>query len=200
MAEQAAWSDQVQGMMNSWTEAQRKFYEGWMDAASKSSEQATAQMKNMESGSWQDWFTRWQESSQQSMDAWQALAKKSLDTQLGWSKDDPFGGMFAGSSEQMKAMAATFTTQTNEMMQAWNSFQTKLWEGWFGVAKAVQAEGGTGSWKEGYDQWQKMAKESFDAWQDLTRKSTEIQAQWARTAAEAGKKSTSSAKAAPKSA
>jgi hypothetical protein len=32
-----------------------------------------------------------------------------------------------------------------------------------------------------------MAKESFDAWQELTRKSAEIQAQWARTAAEAGK-------------
>ena len=96
-------------------------------------------------------------------------------------------------------MAATFTTQTNDMMQAWNSFQTKLWQGWFGVAKAVQAEGGTGSWKEGYDQWQKMAKESFDAWQELTRKSAEIQAQWAKTAAEAGK-STSSTKAAPKSA
>ncbi|HZJ03724.1 MAG TPA: hypothetical protein VFE20_08660 [Thermoleophilia bacterium] len=190
MAEQAAWTDQVQGMMNSWNEAQRKFYEGWMDAASKTSEQATAQMKNMESGSWQDWFTRWQESAQQSMDAWQTLAKKTLDTQLDWSQQDPFGGMVTGSSEQMKSMAATWTDQTTEMMQAWNSFQTKLWEGWFGVAKAAQEGAGTGSGKEWYDQWQKVAKESFDAWQDLTRKSTEIQAQWAKTAAEAGKKGT----------
>jgi hypothetical protein len=132
------------------------------------------------------------------MEAWQTLAKKSLDTQLDWSQRDPFGGMFNGSSEQMKGMAATWTNQTNEMMQAWNSFQTKLWEGWFGVAKAAQAGAGTGSWKEWYDQWQKVAKESFDAWQELTRKSTEIQAQWARTAAEAGKGT--AAKATPKGA
>lgn len=195
MAEQAAWSDQVQGMMSSWNEAQRKFYEGWMDATSKASEQATAQVKNMEHGSWRDWFTRWQESAQQSMDAWQSLAKKSLDTQFDWSQRDSFGGTFAGSSEQMKSMAATWTTQTNEMMQAWNSFQTKLWEGWFGVAKALQAEGGTGSGKEGYERWQQMARESFDAWQELTRKSTEIQAQWAKTAAEAGKGTSAKASA-----
>ena len=187
VTDQPTWSDQVQGMMGSWIGAQRKFYEGWMEAATKTSEQAAAQVKNMEQGSWRDWFTRWQESAQQSMDAWQSQAKKALDTQLDWAVHDPFGGAFAGGSDQMNKMAALWTTQTNEMMQAWNVFQTKLWEGWFGVAKAVQVGGVTESGKEWYDRWQQMAKDSFDAWQELTRKSAETQAQWAKAAAEAGK-------------
>ncbi len=175
MSTESNFTDQVQQMMQAWTDAQKKVWEGWMTTATGAGGTA---------GNSQEWLSRWQDAASRSLDAWQEQARKALSSQAEWLHSDAFTSIVPGASEQTKRLAASWAEQSNAMLGAWTDFQRQLLEGWFGVAAAGGQQPGPDSAKEWFARWQDMATKSFEAWQDLARKASEAQAAWARSASE----------------
>lgn len=173
MSTESNFADQVQQMMQAWTDAQKKVWDGWM---------ATVAGTGGSAGNSEDWFARWQETATTSLDAWQEQARKALASQADWVRSDAFTAMMPGGSEQTKRLAASWAEQSTAMLAAWTDFQRRLLEGWFGLASAAGRPPGTDSAKEWFARWQDMATKSFEAWQDLARKAADAQAAWAREA------------------
>jgi hypothetical protein len=75
----ASWTEQTLAVMKSWTEAQRKLWASWFGAA------ATMAQSSQEPGS--EWYKGWQDAAKRSMDAWDELTRKTMETQAEWFKD-----------------------------------------------------------------------------------------------------------------
>lgn len=63
------WREQSEQMMRVWTEAQRRVWEGWMDAARKASPAA------MPGADWKDWTAQWQETAKNALESWRRGAQ-----------------------------------------------------------------------------------------------------------------------------
>lgn len=160
-------------MMKGWTESQRKMWEGWMSTTAD----LGAQQNPMS-----DWMAKWQETSQQSLAAWEDLVRKTVEGQGKYASSDAFAKAWPGAEEDVKRMAQTWTEQTLSMMTAWTDAQRKLWDDWFSAAtQAAKAPGtaGPGDW---FARWQESAKASVAAWEELSRKTMETQASWQKAA------------------
>jgi class III poly(R)-hydroxyalkanoic acid synthase PhaE subunit len=63
------WNEQAQLMAKSWTEIQKKLWEGWIDAGAQHGASGAS------AGVWTDWITQWQKMAQQALEAWSAGAE-----------------------------------------------------------------------------------------------------------------------------
>ena len=63
------WNEQAQQMVKSWTETQKKLWEGWTDAATQHGASGTP------AGLWTDWISQWQKMAQQTLGTWTAGAE-----------------------------------------------------------------------------------------------------------------------------
>jgi hypothetical protein len=63
------WTEQTQEMMRSWTETQKRLWEGWVDAGTKAAAPTTG------SGAWGDWFSQWQQMARRNLEAWTSGAE-----------------------------------------------------------------------------------------------------------------------------
>jgi len=183
------WMEQSLEMMKSWTDMQKRMWQGWLDAS--------AGLGKTEDNPLSEWVARWQETAQKSMDTWEELTRTFVENEGKWAGSDAAAGYWPGKEDEIKKMTASWTEQTLAVMKAWTEAQRKLWDSWFAAAAdmAKSAKGPGGDWYEG---WQDAAKRSMDAWDELSRKTMETQADWFKgwqqPAADAGKKSDSGKK------
>ena len=73
------WVDQTTAMMKTWTVAQKTLWDNWFSVADN-----MAKAAQTPGGS--EWLERWQTTARQSMDAWEALSRKTMETQADWFK------------------------------------------------------------------------------------------------------------------
>ncbi|MCC5858761.1 MAG: hypothetical protein JJT90_11440 [Ectothiorhodospiraceae bacterium] len=78
-----AYSEQVQTMMQGWTESQRQLWSAWFES-----------MRDMDP---QRPSTAWEEESRQVMEAWQQAAERARETLDNWARSMPLAGLDAGS-------------------------------------------------------------------------------------------------------
>lgn len=162
------WMEQSLEMMKSWTETQRKMWEGWMSTAGELGGQQNPMT---------DWMTQWQKTAEQSLNAWEDLGRKMVEQQGQYASSEAGRAGWPGAdSEEMKRMTESWTEQTLAMMKAWTDAQRKLWNDWFGaVSDAAKTQGVGGDW---FKRWEESARASMDAWEELSRKTAETQVSW----------------------
>jgi hypothetical protein len=163
------WMEQSVEMMKSWTDMQKKMWEGWLDASSG--------LGKPEENPLGEWIARWRETSDKSLEAWQDLVRKTVQTQGKWAGSDAAAGYWPGKEQDVKKMAESWTEQTLAVMKAWTVAQKKLWDDWFTAASNI-AKSGKAPNDEWYERWQDAARTSMDAWDKLTRKTLETQSEW----------------------
>ncbi|HJW76250.1 MAG TPA: hypothetical protein VJ787_11395 [Thermoleophilia bacterium] len=73
-----SWTEQTLAVMKSWTVAQKQLWDDWFAAATNMAKSAKAPND--------DWYERWQDAARTSMDAWDKLTRKTLETQSEWFK------------------------------------------------------------------------------------------------------------------
>lgn len=155
------WMEQSTETMRTWADMQKRMWEGWLDASS-----GLGQVDDNPLG---EWVTRWQETSQKSLAAWEDLVREMIETQGKWAASDSVTGYWPGKEQDIKKMAESWTEQTLTVMKAWTVAQKKLWDDWFATASniAKSAKAPEDDW---YKRWQDAARTSMDAWDELTRK------------------------------
>lgn len=166
------WMQQSLDMMKSWSDMQKKMWEGWVDAASGLGQ---AQGNPMD-----EWVGRWQETVQKSMDVWEDLARSMVETETTWAGSQAAAGVWPGREDDVRKMSKVWAEQTTNLMTAWAEAQRALWNAWFNVASSM-AKAGQGPGTESFDQWQEAARTSMDHWEELSRKAMESQAEWLRS-------------------
>lgn len=179
------WTEQALDLMKTWTETQRKLWEGWFDLAGQSGSE--------QKGVAGDWFAQWQEATRKSIETWQTLTDRSLDAQAEWVKTDNFASMFPQGSEEARKLTAAWSEQTVSIMRTWAESQRRLWGALFDLATNVgQTEKGVaGDW---FGQWEKMTRQSLASWDELVKQAMETQRTWVDSLATNGVSATASPK------
>lgn len=163
------WIQQSVETMKSWSDMQKKMWEGWLDSS--------AGFGKADENPLGEWISRWSETSQKSVEAWEDLARKMVEMQGKVAGSDAVAGYWPGKEQDVKKMAESWTEQTLVIMKAWTAAQKKLWDDWFATASRIaeSAQAPTDDW---YAKWQDAARTSMDAWDTLTRTTLETQSDW----------------------
>lgn len=163
------WTKQTEEALQSWADAQKQLWSGWVDAAGQQVNQ-----------------TQLTDTWRKAVDTWEEAVKNGLKAQDEWSRT---------LSENMAAVPnvpkdiQVWANQTQEVGAHWNTAQKDLWESYFGmVRKAVPVKAlGTVEAEN-----QKL----FDTLQAAVEKITAAQSEWGQMwteqAAKAAPKATAS--------
>jgi hypothetical protein len=181
------WMEQSLEMMKSWSDMQKKMWDGWMAAAT---DLGTAKDNPMD-----EWTARWQDTMKKSMDVWEDLVRTVVDAESKWTTSEAASSFWPGREDDVKKMMKVWADQTSAMMKSWTDAQRTLWDSWYGMASSA-AKSAQSPANEWFERWQTTTRDSMKAWEDLSRTTMEKQADWLKTwttAAEAGKKTGASA-------
>ena len=82
------WMEQSVEMMKSWTDMQKRMWQGWLDAS--------AGLGKADDNPLGEWVARWQETAQKSMDVWEELTRKFVENEGKWAGSDATAGYWPG--------------------------------------------------------------------------------------------------------
>lgn len=148
------WTKQVDEMVKTWTGAQQKMWENWIEAM---------QMMSSPQSAGNVW--------EKTVDAWRETVKKALESQVSWTK--LWAENMTANPNTPKEMG-DWAKQVLDMTQAWTDAQAQMSDNWFEVMKKADPMTVAKLWD------QDQAKKMLQAWQDASQKAMEAQREWAR--------------------
>lgn len=154
------WSDQMQDMMKTWMNTQRRMWDGFFDTMQ---------------GAGQSQFSRvWEQTLDVGEKAMQNTYKAQADWMQAWLEG-------LESVEGMPESGVEYAKQFQEMAQRWGESQQKLLANWFEMLRNLDPN-------RKPDSWESTVDKMFKAWQDTTQKIMDTQMEWMRSWAGAAKK------------
>jgi hypothetical protein len=156
------WAKQTEDTFKSWADMQRKMWDDWMKGIQNLGRSQPEQV--------------WDKT----LDAWEDSVKRTLDTQIEWTRAWADGlSSVKGTPSEM----AEWARQGQEMATRWGETQRQLWQNWFETVRKLRPSAFGGS-------WDREGQRFVQAWQDAVHKALEAQAEWMRfwTVGQAGEK------------
>ncbi|HKJ94543.1 MAG TPA: hypothetical protein VKA32_02810 [Gammaproteobacteria bacterium] len=151
------WQTQMEQMISSWTDTQRRMWDQWMEAVrgvAPGAEQVQAQYH-------------------QQLDAWEKAVREALERQQEWVQNLQ-GGMM---DEQAGRKAAEqWMQQVQENMSRWTEAQSELWNS---LLKSMGESGGNMPWARG-------TEDVVKAWQDAASKAQATMEEWSKSMGASG--------------
>ena len=144
------WTKQSQEMLQTWTDTQKKMWDGWLQTVQKSG----APFQNNEI---------WQKT----IETWESTVNSTLSAQSEWMQK--WTGTL-NSQENVPDQFVKWAGQTEKMMEQWSSTQKQMWESWFEMMKKADLS----KMAETFDA---EGKKAFEAWQQSAQKLQETQEQ-----------------------
>lgn len=160
-----SWDKQMEEIVNSWTDMQRRMWNGWMESVTQFSREQP-QSRGITGADYQ-----------KHLQAWEASVKEALEAQSQWARR---WSETVGREEPTTDMAAQWTEKLQEMMKGWTDSQYQLWEAWFESIRNMDPE-------RAKDQWGKEGEQVMEAWHQAAERAQETLTDWARQAQEAGR-------------
>lgn len=145
------WSKQTQDMFKSWTDAQTKTWNTWLDTVKSFDPSQPGQ-------AWE-----------KTVDAWQQSVKNTLSAQVEGSR---IWAESVSSIQGAPKETANWAQQVQDMTQRWTDLQTQMWDNWFDVMKKADIDKFNTFGKEGSGM--------MGPWQDMSKKMMDAQAEWIR--------------------
>jgi hypothetical protein len=146
------WSKQTQDMFKTWTDVQRKTWEGWFDT-----------VKNFDPAQPSQIWAK-------TVDAWQESIKNTLSAQVEGSR---IWAENIGSIKGAPKETAAWAQQIQETTVRWTDMQQQMWDNWFEVMRKTDPSKYVGKWDT-------EGQTFFKSWQDMMQKSMDVQADWTR--------------------
>jgi hypothetical protein len=146
------WTKQTQDLFKTWTDVQKRTWEGWLDTVKSFDASQPGQI----------WV--------KTIDAWQETIRNTLAAQVEGSR---IWTQNITSIQGAPKESADWAQQVQEMTKRWTDMQQQMWDNWFEIMKKTDPSKFAGKWDiEG----QPLIK----GWQEMIQKSTDTQAEWAR--------------------
>jgi len=143
---------QAEEMVRSWTDVQKKMWEGWLTP-----------MQGLQGAAAQNEYTR-------ALETCEGSVRKALDAQVEWTKMWA-EGLSAG--QATTEVAATAAKRTHEMMKLWTDAHKQLWDNWFTTLRQLDP-----SRMAAAGIWEKESQKVIQMWQDAAKAAQEAMAQW----------------------
>jgi hypothetical protein len=146
------WAKQAEEMAKTWTDMQRKVWDGWLEA-----------MQGMTTPQPTAW--------ERTVETWEKAFDSLLKAQGEWVKMWAEG---IGGQENAPEDMARWASQVQEMTANWVAFQGELWKGWFGMARRFDPADMAGT----PSRWTADAQNMMQQWQEQMAKTWETQLDW----------------------
>jgi len=150
--EKMDWNKQAEEMVRTWTDVQKKMWEGWLAPV----QAATDRAGENEYG--------------KALETWETSVKRALEAQVDWTRLWAEG---LGAGKAGTEAAANAAQQAHEMMKLWTDAHKQLWENWFTALRQLDPTrlgGATG--------WEHEAQRVMQLWQDAAKSAQEAMAEW----------------------
>ena len=155
------WNTQFEEMMKTWTDTQKKVWDGYFETIQGLNKPASTRM--------------WEKTVSMGEDMFKDLLKTQLQGVTAWV--DGLAKM-----EGVPAQVVESARQFQEMTARWNKTQTELIENWFGMMKKFTPSNPAEAWTE-------MPQAMFKPWQDAFETVMDAQMKWMNTWMQQAKKS-----------
>lgn len=154
-----SWQEQIEQMLGTWTQAQRRLWDHWLEAV----KDFNGLPQGSTPGRWQGY--------QDSLDAWERSVKRALDAQQAWTRSwtEPLLG-----EEQAPESTLRWARQIQETMRGWSEAQKQLWNAWFDSIKGMDPEAVNA-------RWETEGQEIIRAWQEATQRAQDALDEWMRS-------------------
>ena len=151
------WNKQMEEMMSTLTETQRRMWDNWLETVKRFSND----MPQGGAGPGQDYKAN--------LEAWEKSVRQALEAQNEWAKrwSEQSGGKPPEGMEQ-------WMQQMQEMMKGWTEAQKQLWDAWFQSIQQVDPG-------KAASQWEKESKQVLEAWQQAAQRAQDTMMQWSQT-------------------
>jgi len=157
-----SWQKQMEEMLSSWTETQRRAWDQWMDA-----------VKGMAPGAEQV-----QAQYHQQLDAWEQAVREALERQQEWAETI---SKQTGQSGPQQEMAEQWMEQLQQAMKGWTEAQSQLWDNWMANIKRMESGAGSGEMP-----WAMGGEEVVKAWQRASEQAQKTMQEWAQSTGSTG--------------
>lgn len=148
------WAVQTDEMIRTWTDAQRKMWENWLEAMQHMGNASQA------NATWERIVETWKESSH-----------KALETQVAWTQ---FWADSMTTNANTPREVIEWTQQVRDTMQQWQASQAQLAENWFETLKKSNPATLIKTWNN------TEAQQIVTTWQEAFQKLMEAQFGWLR--------------------
>jgi gas vesicle protein len=147
------WTKQTQDLFKTWTDVQKRTWEGWLDTVKSFDASQPGQI----------WV--------KTIDAWQETIRNTLAAQVEgsriWTEN-------ITSVQGAPKGTADWAQQVQEMTKRWTDLQQQMWDNWFEIMKKTDPSKFAGNWEtEGQSSfvkaWQETVQKSMDSQAELTR-------------------------------
>jgi hypothetical protein len=156
------WNTQYEDMMKTWTDSQKKVWEGYFETMQGLNKPQSARMWESTLTMGEDMFKELLKTQAQGMATWvEGLSKM----------------------EGVPPQAIESARQYQEMTERWNKTQAELLENWFAMMKKVTPAANPA------EAWTGMPQTMFKPWQDSVQTIMDAQSKWMNTWMEQAKKS-----------
>jgi len=155
------WNTQFEHMMKTWTDTQKKMWDGYFETVQGMNKPASTRM--------------WESTVSMGEDMFKDLLKTQLQGVTAWV--DGLAKM-----DGVPAQVVESARQFQEMTARWNKTQTELIENWFGMMKKFTPSNPAEAWTE-------IPQTMFKPWQDAFETVMDAQMKWMNTWMQQAKKS-----------
>jgi len=159
-----AWNKQMEEMVGSWTDMQRRMWDNWLVSVKRFGENGAG--AGMEPGG------DVEQEYHKNLKAWEQSVNQALEAQNAWARKWSEQG---GQEQQMPAAASEWNAKIQEMMKGWTDSQQQLWTAWFESIRTMDPSKAT-------SQWENESKQVMEAWQQAAERAQETLADWAKSA------------------
>ena len=154
------WNTQFEDMMKTWTDTQKKVWDGYFETIQGMNKPASTRMWESTVAMGEDMFKDLLKTQMQGITAWvDSLAKM----------------------ENVPAQVVESAKQYQEMTERWNKTQMELLENWFGMMKKFTPSNPAEAWTE-------MPQTMFKPWQEAVQTVMDAQMKWMNTWMQQAKK------------
>lgn len=156
------WHKQMEEILTSWTDTQRRAWDQWMDA-----------VKGMAPGA-----EHLQAQYHQQLDAWEQAVREALNRQKEWAESL---SSQTGQSGAQQELAEQWMGQIQEAMKGWTDAQSQMWSSWMENIKRMESSNGEMPFMG--------ADEVMKAWQKAADQAQATMKQWTESVGGPGAKS-----------
>jgi len=157
-----SWQKQMEEMVRSWTDTQRRMWDQWMDS-----------VKTMAPGT-----ENVQKEYHRQLDAWEESVQTALARQQEWAESLAAD---TGNDERQRELAEQWMAQAQETMRSWTEAQSQMWNNW--VENMGDMESMSGSGQRPYG-----TEDVMKAWQQAADQAQRTMQQWADMAPTGGRR------------
>ncbi|WP_290652309.1 hypothetical protein [Aquisalimonas sp.] len=150
------WNKQMEQLVSSWTETQRKMWDSWLATVKQFSE-------NLPEGAGGAGA-----SYKANLEAWEKAVRQALEAQNEWAKR-----FSTQAGQQSPESMEQWSKQVQEMMKGWTESQQQLWDAWLSSMRKMDMS-------EMSSQWEKESRQVMEAWQQAAQRAQETMVELAR--------------------